>query len=84
MPKKTSGRGHYNFIFFLNHVLRKSERTLAFSYIYICVCVCVFYLLRFANFPRQNQVFIFIFYVYTRGDREIRTSDFRFIRLGHS
>jgi hypothetical protein len=27
MPKKTGGGGHYNFIFFLNHVLRKTERT---------------------------------------------------------
>jgi hypothetical protein len=25
--KKTGSRGHYNFIFFLNHVLRKTERT---------------------------------------------------------
>jgi hypothetical protein len=40
MPKKTGGGGHYNFIFFLNYVLRKTERmpgeptgrTLAFSY----------------------------------------------------
>jgi hypothetical protein len=27
MPKKTDARGHYNFIFFLNHVLCKTERT---------------------------------------------------------
>jgi hypothetical protein len=27
MPKKTGGGDHYNFIFFLNHVLRKSGRT---------------------------------------------------------
>jgi hypothetical protein len=27
MPKKTGGESHYNFIFFLNHVLRKFERT---------------------------------------------------------
>jgi hypothetical protein len=41
LNKKTSGEGHYNFIFFLNHVLSKTGRTLlrgepiAFSYIYI-------------------------------------------------
>jgi hypothetical protein len=28
MPKKTGSGGHYNFIFFLNHVLHKTERTL--------------------------------------------------------
>jgi hypothetical protein len=28
MPKKTSGGGYYNFIFFLNHVLCKIGRTL--------------------------------------------------------
>jgi hypothetical protein len=28
MPKKTSNEGHYNFIFFLNYVLHKTERTL--------------------------------------------------------
>jgi hypothetical protein len=28
MPKKTGGGGHYNFIFFLNHVLHKTERML--------------------------------------------------------
>jgi hypothetical protein len=27
MPKKISGGSHYNFIFFLNHVLRKTGRT---------------------------------------------------------
>jgi hypothetical protein len=27
MPKKTGGRDHYNFIFFLNHVLTKTRRT---------------------------------------------------------
>jgi hypothetical protein len=36
MPKKTGGGGHYNFIFFLNHVIPKTGRTsgelLAFSY----------------------------------------------------
>jgi hypothetical protein len=26
MPKKTGGGGHYNFIFFLNHVLHKIRR----------------------------------------------------------
>jgi hypothetical protein len=46
MPKKTGGGGHYNFIFFLNYVLRKIGRTpgepmekpLTFSiYIYIYI-----------------------------------------------
>jgi hypothetical protein len=32
MPKKIGGRGHYNFIFFLNHVLHKSGRTLGEHY----------------------------------------------------
>jgi hypothetical protein len=27
MPKKIGGGGHYNFILFLNHVLRKTGRT---------------------------------------------------------
>jgi hypothetical protein len=27
MPKKIGGGGHYNFIFFLNHILHKIERT---------------------------------------------------------
>jgi hypothetical protein len=27
MPKKTGGGGHYNFIFFLYHVLRKTGKT---------------------------------------------------------
>jgi hypothetical protein len=27
MPTKTGGKGHYNFIFFLNNVLRKTGRT---------------------------------------------------------
>jgi hypothetical protein len=27
MPQKTGGGGNYNFIFFLNHVLRKTKRT---------------------------------------------------------
>jgi hypothetical protein len=28
IPKKTGGGGHYNFIFFLNNVLRNTRRTL--------------------------------------------------------
>ena len=32
MPKKTGIGDYYNFIFFLNHVLRKSERILEKHY----------------------------------------------------
>jgi hypothetical protein len=52
MSKKTGGGGHYNFIFFLNHVLPKTRRTpgkltgrtpsIFHIYIYIYIYICLF------------------------------------------